>query len=147
MTRRTLAALQLTSAAVVVATLAYVGGGRYPLPVDLIVYATAALATATAVRLAADGAVNRRQEAPDPADRPAVQTRAEALQEAADWVITARPEIDPGARTVTPAAVQREAFMRSGLEVTNSEARTILADRLRFRGYPTDQLTDPKGES
>ena len=134
MSPRRLAALQLAAAAVVVLVLALVGGGRYPLWVDLMVYAAAGLAAATAVRQLAERA-ERRRLAPDPADRPDPVTRAQALTEAADWVITARPREDFHGHTLTPEMVQREALMRSGLHVDPDEAARALADRLRFRGY------------
>jgi hypothetical protein len=128
--------LQLGAAAAVVLVLAVVGGGRYPLPVDLMVYAAAGLAAATAVRQLAERA-ERRRLAPDPVDRPDPVSRAQALTEAVDWVITARPREDFHGRTLTPEMVQREALMRSGLEVETDEAARALAERLRFRGYLT----------
>lgn len=132
MTRSKMWAVKVPIAALVVFTLWRVHGGHYALPVDLVVYAVSALAVFALVdRVASAG----RREDPDPADRADVQTREEALREAADWAITGRPESDPPARTVTAAMVQREAFMRSGLEVTEEEARAVLGDRLRFRGY------------
>lgn len=205
MSRRTLAAAQLGAAVVVVLVLALAGGGRYPLWVDLMVYAAGAAMAATAVaqlgaaherrkrRHPADGPAprpvpftawafaavgvvwipwvigpggearlqrwapyalaslgvalavgaladlaRRRRTAPDPADRPEHVTRAQALTEAADWVITGRPDDDPHGATLTPEMVQREALMRSGLEVGRSDAAFALADRLHYRGYGPD---------
>lgn len=204
--RRTLTAVQLGTAAVVVLVLALTGGGQYPLWVDLAVYAAGAAMTATAVaqlhQAAADrrkrrhsdngpgprpvpytvwalaavavawipwligpggearlqrwapyalasivlalavGALadlaRRRRTAPGPADRPEDVTRDQALTEAADWVITGRPAEDHHGRTLTPAMVQREALMRSGLEVSHTDAAFALDSRLHFRGYGPD---------
>lgn len=206
MSRRTLAAQQLGAAAVVVLVLALAGGGRYPLYVDLAVYAAGAAMAATAVAQLHQAAYNRhkrrhpgngprprpvpftawafaavgvawspwmigpggearlqrfapyalaslglalavgaladlarrRRTAPDPADLPEHVTQAQALTEAADWVITGRPDDDPHGATLTPEMVQREALMRSGLEVSRSDAAFALADRLHYRGYGPD---------
>lgn len=132
--RRALTVQQLAAAAVVVLVLALAGGGRYPLYVDLAVYAAGAAMAATAVAQLYR-ALAERQDRRHPDDVPEPATRAQALTEAADWVITARPRDDYPGRTLTAAMVQREALMRSGLEVGPDEAARVLADRLRFRGY------------
>jgi hypothetical protein len=128
-----LAARQVAAVVVVVLVLALAGGGSYPLWVDLMVYAVAALFTAVAVRQFTEWQT-RRREAPDPRDRAHVQTREEALTEATDWVITSCHSLNP-ADTLTPDMVQAEALMRSGLEVEWDEAAEALLTRLRFRGY------------
>jgi len=148
-TARRLRAVQFAGALAVVLVLAAIGGGRYPLYVDLSVYAAGAamgavlathacqgaetLAHALAARLAA-----REDRKRHPDDVPEEVTRAQALTEAADWVITGRPADDYNGRTLTAAMVQREALMRSGLEVSRSDAAFALADRLHFRGYGPD---------
>lgn len=129
-----LAVRQLGAAAAVVLVLALVGGGRYPLAVDLAVYAAgaamAAAATAQLYRAAHDRRMRRH-----PADLPENVTRDQALTEAADWVITGRPADDYNGRTLTPAMVQREVLTWSGLEITEKEAVNALHSRLVFRGY------------
>lgn len=138
MSRRTLAVQQLGAAVVVVLVLALAGGGRYPLWVDLAVYAAGAAMAATAVaQLGAAHDRRKRRHPADPADQPAYLTRAQALTEAADWVITARPREDPTGRTLTPGMVQGEAWHRSGHDVTEEEAAAALHARLVFRGYRT----------
>lgn len=133
MSRRAVLAWQLGAAVAVVVLLAVVGGGRYPLAVDLAVYLSAGLMAATGVRQLTEWHT-RRREAADPQDRAHVQTRDEALTEAADWVITGSQSLNPAA-TVTPDMVQTEARMRSGLDVEWDEAARVLLDRLVFRGY------------
>ncbi|MFJ9427990.1 hypothetical protein [Streptomyces sp. NPDC101249] len=123
--------MQLLAAAVLVLVLALAGGGRYPLYVDLAVYAACAAMAATGVGQL-DAAYRKRRH---PGDVPEEVTFADALREAADWVITARPADDFHGLTLTAAMVQREAFMRSGLEVPYADAALVLTERLRFRGY------------
>ncbi|WP_371634490.1 hypothetical protein OG693_39830 [Streptomyces sp. NBC_01259] len=69
-----------------------------------------------------------------PLDKPHIQNRQEALQEAADWVITSRFRLTPDA-TLTPDMVVTEVEMRAGLSVEWGEAAEALLTRLRFRGY------------
>lgn len=147
MSRRTLAAVQLGTAAVVVLVLALAGGGRYPLAVDLAVYAAGAAMAATAV--AQLGAAHARRKRRHPDDVPEPVDRAQALTEAADWVITARPREDFHGLTLSAAMVQREALMRSGLEVGEAEAAAVLSRRLAFRGYglPPGLRADGTGDS
>ncbi|MFE0389539.1 hypothetical protein ACFW1F_36580 [Streptomyces bungoensis] len=57
MTRRTLRAAQVTAAALAVLTLWAIGGGRYPLWVDVMVYAVTALMVFTALEMAASAGV------------------------------------------------------------------------------------------
>lgn len=133
MSRRTLTAVQLGAAAVVVLVLALAGGGRYPLYVDLAVYAAGAAMAATAV--AQLGAAHDRRKRRHPDDVPEEVTPAQALKEAADWVITGRPADDYHGLTLTAEMVQREVLMRSGLEVSHSDAAFMLHERLAFRGY------------
>lgn len=135
--RRTLTAVQLGTAAVVVLVLALTGGGRYPLWVDLGVYAAGAAMSAAAVAQLHRAAHDRRMRR-HPADLPEDVTRDQALTEAADWVITGRPADDFNGRTLTPAMVQREVLMRSGLEVSHTDAAFALDSRLHFRGYGPD---------
>jgi hypothetical protein len=78
-----------------------------------------------------------RRHSPDPADRRDHQARRVAVTEAADWVITCRPEDDYAGRTLTPDMVQREAQIRAGLTLTPEEAARALHERLIFRGYRT----------
>lgn len=135
MTTRARIGWEASAAAVTVAVLAAAGGnGPYPVWVDLMVYAAAASMAVYLTVRALDWRAHRQQET-DPADRADVQTREEALREAADWTITARPEDDYAGRSLTPAAVRREALMRSGLDFTEQEAADMLAARLRHRGY------------
>jgi len=143
--RRTLTAVQLGTAAVVVLVLALTGGGRYPLAVDLAVYAAGAAMGAVlgshlhgGAEYVARALAAREDRRQDPADRPENVTRDQALTEAADWVITGRPAEDHNGRTLTPAMVQREALMRSGLEVSHTDAAFALDSRLHFRGYGPD---------
>ena len=148
MARRSLPAVQLGTAAVVVLVLALAGGGRYPLYVDLMVYAAGAAMGAVLgsyvhfggeyVAHALASWLESREDRRHPDDIPEEVTRAQALTEAADWVITARPREDFHARALTPEMVQREALMRSGLEVSRSDAAFALASRLHFRGYGPD---------
>ncbi|WP_371584566.1 hypothetical protein [Streptomyces sp. NBC_01314] len=135
--RRHLAVQQLGAAAVVVLVLALAGGGRYPLWVDLAVYAAGGAMAAVAVAQLHQAAADRRKRR-HPADLPEDVTRDQALTEAADWVITGRPADDFNGRTLTPAMVQREALMRSGLEVSHTDAAFALDSRLHFRGYGPD---------
>lgn len=143
--RRSLTAVQLGTAAVVVLVLALTGGGRYPLWVDLAVYAAGGAMGAVlgshlrgGAEYVARALAAREDRRQDPADRPAKVTRDQALTEAADWVITGRPADDYNGRTLTPEMVQREALMRSGLEVSRTDAAFALDSRLHFRGYGPD---------
>lgn len=135
--RRSLAVQQLAAAAVVVLVLALAGGGRYPLAVDLGVYVAGAAMAAVAVAQLHQAAADRRKRR-HPDDVPENVTRDQALTEAADWVITGRPADDYNGRTLTPAMVQREVLMRSGLEVSHTDAAFALDSRLHFRGYGPD---------
>ncbi|MFF3617547.1 hypothetical protein [Streptomyces sp. NPDC002580] len=217
MSRRTLAAVQLATAAVVVLVLALAGGGRHPLPVDLAVYGAGAAMGATAVQQLADAHARRKgrhsaapvhqdqprprpvpytvwalaacavvwspwfigpggaerldrwapyalaslvlalavggvadavrlSRLPDPADRRDHQARRLAITEAADWVITGRPDDDFAGRTLTPDMVQREAQIRAGLILTAEEAARALHERLIFRGFraPNSPPADPR---
>ena len=103
----------------------------YPWPVNLLVLAVVAVAGATAGLALWDRATRRQEER---AERATAAHRAVLLIEAADQVITRRPEADYDGATCRPEDVQMEAACL-GLAVTLPEAYAVLTGRLLRRGY------------
>jgi hypothetical protein len=61
--------------------------------------------------------------------------RADAIQRAADMVITSRPGDDYQGRTCTAEAVREYVLVTDGVQVTLQECAAALDDRLRYRGF------------
>lgn len=85
---------------------------------------------------------NRAVDRQDAAERQAAAERAAKLHQAADTVITGRPDAADGSRphpadspAVTPAAVARYAATMGVAGVTLAEAEEALRARLTHRGY------------
>lgn len=108
----------------------------YPWPLNMMVLATVALAGYSVATLLWDTAARRQEER---AERALAARRALLLVEAADQVITRRPESDYPGQTCTPEAVQLAAACL-GLAVTLPEAHAVLTGRLLLRGYSAAHL-------
>lgn len=137
--------------AVAVAAVAHMLMAPAPSPMLVNVAVLGAVA-ACAYTATANLQHNRQVDRDDAAAKKAAADRADALRQAADCVITGRPDGPEGrphpadSPSVTPAAVARYAATMGITAVTLEEAERALRERLMHRGYaPPAPIEHPDG--